>query len=235
MPIIVGGNDSIHYPVFVRDNTGDEISEKNPNYCELTALYWIWKNADSAITGLCHYRRYFTTGLFAELQKKAVDIKHIGHIMKNYDIILPMPIFFGNHTIQEQLIESSVKSEDLFMLRDIIRERHSSYLGAYDRIMSGHLISCYNMMICRKEQWDAYCAWLFDILFALEKKVSLEGRTDYQKRIYGFLSERLLNVWVMKQSLKVKYMHVLEVESNASVKSVLLRRIKSCVWKRKHI
>ena len=55
-PIQVGKKESF---TEIRDNTGDNISEKNPNYCELTAAYWIWKNDKSDITGLTHYRRYF--------------------------------------------------------------------------------------------------------------------------------------------------------------------------------
>ena len=59
MPIHVGceGKESIG---FTGDNTGDNISTKNPHYCELTALYWAWKNLQADYTGLVHYRRYFT-------------------------------------------------------------------------------------------------------------------------------------------------------------------------------
>ena len=45
---------------YLKDNTGDNISYKNPNYCELTAMYWAWKNIDVDYIGICHYRRYFT-------------------------------------------------------------------------------------------------------------------------------------------------------------------------------
>ena len=59
MPIHVGreGKADIGY---TGDHTGDNISSKNANYCELTGLYWAWKNLDADYIGLVHYRRYFT-------------------------------------------------------------------------------------------------------------------------------------------------------------------------------
>jgi hypothetical protein len=44
------------------DDTGDQISERNEFYSELTILYWLWKNFDRTqmkYWGIVHYRRYF--------------------------------------------------------------------------------------------------------------------------------------------------------------------------------
>lgn len=58
LPLHVGkkGKEDLGYP---GDDTGDSISEKNNHYCELTGLYWIWKNVRCDIVGICHYRRFF--------------------------------------------------------------------------------------------------------------------------------------------------------------------------------
>ena len=60
VPIQVGAEGKEKIEGYIQDNTGDNISTKNPYYCELTGLYWAWKNLDADYIGLVHYRRYFT-------------------------------------------------------------------------------------------------------------------------------------------------------------------------------
>ena len=43
----------------LHDDEGDNISNKNKTYCELTAQYWAWKNMEADYYGFFHYRRYF--------------------------------------------------------------------------------------------------------------------------------------------------------------------------------
>ncbi len=225
IPMIVGKNDAVSYPNAVRDNTGNNISEKNPNYCELTALYWIWKNVDVDYCGLCHYRRYFTENSMTDLQRKPVDAGIAEKLLQKYDIILPYPYIVLPFSVQHQLVGTSVKEQDVQVMRDILKEKYPDYLPAYDALMNGHSFSCYNMALTSKKILDEYCAWLFDILFTLESRVNLEGQSAYEQRIYGFLSERLLNVWVRKNNLSVKYLYVTETENPSTVSTVIHRKL----------
>ena len=60
LPIHVGKALNTNDLGIAGDDTGDNISSKNKSYCELTGLYWAWKNLKGVdIIGLCHYRRYF--------------------------------------------------------------------------------------------------------------------------------------------------------------------------------
>ena len=76
----------------VSDNVGENISDKNPNYCELTALYWIWKNSDAKYLGLCHYRRFFVKNENSAFY--LCDTNELNEILKFNDIIAPEPIVF---------------------------------------------------------------------------------------------------------------------------------------------
>ena len=68
MPVQVGFNEPLG---FARDNTGENISEKNKNYCELTALYWGWKNLKADYIGLDHYRRHFSIKRFGNKKERS--------------------------------------------------------------------------------------------------------------------------------------------------------------------
>ena len=211
------------------DDTGNNISKKNKNYCELTGLYWIWKNdKKSDVVGISHYRRYFIKGLFSRSKKRILDYKKISKYLKKYDIILPKKETYKEIAL-EQFCLSSGHIDDLYKTRKIISELYPDYVESFDLIMNQNKMYQYNMLITTKKIYDDYCKWLFDILFELEKRVDLSnGYTEYQKRIYGFISERLLNVWVYQKKLKVKERRVINTDATFhEILKINLRRIKN--------
>ncbi len=203
------------------DDLGDNISAKNPNYCELTGLYWLWKNTQDSFIGISHYRRFFTHSFNAH---QALKVSEIEELLKKYDVILPFSAKYKK-TIAEDYCEISGKREDLEKVGNIIKELWPDYYKDYEKFLLGNKCTLYNMMIIKKEQYDDYCHWLFSILFELEKKIDLDQYNDYQKRIYGFLAERLLNVWVIHNRLKTCEVGVIPTEEK---RSLLIKILTGC-------
>lgn len=232
MPIVVGNN-NVYYSEFVRDNTGDNISEKNANYCELTALYWMWKNTDDYKNiGLCHYRRFFTNFIFT---KKPISIKRVERILKRYDLIVPQTWTRLDRTVSSVYLEIDGRQKDLNNLRNIIKKMYPDYVDIYDDLMNGHEAFYCNMFVMPYKLLNQYCEWLFSILFELEKITDLTGYTVAEARIYGYLSERLFNVWVRKQNLRIKYMPMYEKDKGLCLKKKIKDKIKHILMKQNTI
>lgn len=205
------------------DDTGDNISWKNRNYCELTALYWAWKNLKEVdIIGLCHYRRYFLlkNNIFNIGVQKYVcgkpdivcDEKRIISDLEKYDIILPNKTHVKNTVGEYYAINHS--RQDFDVLEEVIKEFYSEYEDSFHYLMySSNSYSPCNMMICRKELFDDYCEWLFGVLKKVEERVHIQYYTPYQARIFGFMSERLLNVYCIHHHLRVKHYKILSFVS----------------------
>lgn len=233
--IQVGGA-SEDFPGFVRDNSGVNISEKNPNYCELTALYWMWKNTDDPLIGLAHYRRFFGK---RRMRSRVSDIYSDAELAEllgsGFDILLAAPVHY-HVDAKAQLLRSSALPETFEALREEIVKRDieavedrsdgadGGYLAAFDSFFAQNAASLYNMFYCRREIFDAYCTWLFPILFDLELKLDLDAMNGYQKRVYGFLAERLLNIWVMRNGLRVKPLPVISTEYTRKDQLLYARR-----------
>ena len=198
VPLFVGraGKDNLG---FLSDDTGDNISDKNSSYCELTGLYWIWKNSTADVIGLAHYRRYFAKWKFG----KRLERKDIEEILKDYDIILPKKsnVLFGS-VYEDYDHWNHIK--DLDLCEDVIKEQCPEYLENYYNVVNGNTLYGFNMFIAKKEIIDGYCEWVFPILFELEKEINAKDYDDYRKRVYGFLTERLFNVWFTHNNLKVR-------------------------------
>lgn len=212
IPIQVGTNANLG---FLSENQMDNIANKNPHFCELTILYFMWKNIHSPIVGLVHYRRYFfmknaafkrkLSKIFAKL-KWQKPFRHlafaelltrecVANKLAECDCILPEPEQFKMSAREQYQKYHHIK--DLDTVRDIVAEKYPDYLSAFDAMQQRNYLHYGNMFIAKKTLIDAYCAWLFEILFEAEKRIDITQYNPYNQRVFGFLSERLFNVWVI--------------------------------------
>lgn len=242
-----GKNGAKEYEEFIGDDTGDNISDKNKYYSELTGLYWVWKNTKSDIVGSCHYRRYFTNAkepvfyrlkrllyYLAGIWKKRYGLTYtqnidfwkpkilaestINDLLEEYEAILP----------KARKLKYSVKEhytryhniEDLDLIEKILKRDHPEYLESYKTVLKGNKMFANNMFILKWETFERLMEWLFSILFKFEKEINLNNYMDYQERIFGFLSERLITLWIFHNKIKYKelpliYFKKLKPKANA--------------------
>ena len=217
LPIHVGkeGKQDLGY---VGDNTGDNISIKNPNYCELTAIYWAWKNLNAKYIGLVHYRRYFTNKKKIpkeenEKFKIVLTQNETEELLKKTDIILPKKRKYYYIENLYSHYEHTMYIEPLDETRRIIEEKCPEYLGEFDKLHKRTSAHMFNMFIMKKEILNQYCEWLFDILFELEKRVDVSKFDNFHARFYGRISELLLDVWVNKNKIKYEEVKVMDMQN----------------------
>lgn len=164
------------------DDTGENISAKNRQFCELTGLYWIWKHAGEDVIGLSHYRRHFL------LPPDWLDIMEKEQI----DMILPVPAYIAP-SIGENYRERHDASDWDFLLSYLRTHDPEAYALA-EKVFAGNLYFTCNMFIMRKEILDGLCGWLFPILEAVADHGG-EKEDAYGNRYPGFVSERLMTLY----------------------------------------
>jgi len=218
MPIHVGKEKSSIELGIPGDNTGDNISTKNNSYCELTGMYWAWKNLKGLdAIGLCHYRRYFDFhkqcpsylpyGNFKVEYFEKIDFnltdKISKYIEKGY-VIVPSKIILGTTLeVQYCLIHDS---KDLRTLENVIKDHcNDRYADAFYHVIHGNnKLHPFNMFIMPWDVFDRYCQWLFPILKAVELKTDTHSYDPYQQRLFGFMAERLFNVFLYAERIRTK-------------------------------
>lgn len=210
--IRVGNYDNM-LPLEYRDDIGeDNISSKNCNYCELTALYWIWKNDTSSdYIGLCHYRRFFTTNRIVSKSYHFIDDQYIERVLKRRRVILPKKSFFWNGTVNAYLKSGVLK--DIELTEEAIKSLTPEFVPFWNsEVVNSTSNYLYNMFVMSRRDFNEYCEWLFSILSYVEKKIDMTNYTASQKRVFGYLSERLLGVWIAKKRFSVKQLNVINTE-----------------------
>lgn len=211
-PIYVGEQQQIGHH-FITDNTGDNIHEKNGRYGELTALYWIWKNYPMQdFVGLCHYRRYFWVKRFSIFYPTSMSALKFGTMkshfavagekyLENADIVLPSSVKL-KWSVMDQFSKYH-NGNDLKLMRNILNEICPEYIPAWDEVMQGNTINLIVMFLTKKEILHQYCCWLFPLMFRFDE-LDTQDRNGYQQRVNAFLAERLMNVFIMHNKLKLK-------------------------------
>lgn len=207
LPVLVGaqGNyrDGIEYQ---RDDDGINISYKNPNYNELTAIYWAWKNMDKDIEaiGLVHYRRFLSLNRKRKLEN-ILNFNEVNSLLKIVPVILPRKRNYYIETIYSHYIHSH-NEEPLDITRKVLAKDCPEYLPFFDRAMESRSAHMFNMFVMKRRYFDSYCKWLFDVLEKVEGLVDITNYSKQEARVYGYLSEILLDVWIYKNN--VKYLDV---------------------------
>lgn len=194
--------DNIMFPIC--DDTGDNISEKNKKYCELTALYWAWKNDTSEYIGLSHYRRKFVLS----------DGEISSILSGNADIVVTVPVM-NLETVKGQYAKDHSEA-DWNILGQAIDDLSPEYKDAYDAVSNSTFYFAYNMFIAKREVFNDYCEWLFKLLEYCENYVGSKDDV-YQNRYVGFLAERLLTIYIAKHTelkVKVAHKHFIETKVN---------------------
>ena len=217
---------ALHAPLpYIGDNTGENISEKNPHYCELTCLYWAWKNLAAEAVGLCHYRRYFAGRPFGEKWSRLLTAQQAEKLLQKAPVILPKKREYWIETGYSQYAHAH-HEEDLILTRAILEEKWPAYVPAFDGTLGRTRGHRFNMFLMRRDLLDRYCSWLFAVLAELETRLDISSYSSNDRRVYGFVGERLLDVWVETNQIPYCECPVLHMESQHWLKkgTAFLRR-----------
>ena len=213
LPVQVGalGKPDLGY---LRDDAGDNISDKNSYYCELTALYYGWKNLQASALGLVHYRRYFAGKSAFRCHGKTykiLDGATAERYLQTVDILLPTKRKYYIETLYSHY-EHTMYVEPLDVTGQIVQELYPEYFAEFQKLKTRRSAHMFNMLVAKREVIDGYCEWLFGILAELEKRVEVLKYDDFHRRFCGRISELLLDVYVNTKGLKSKEIKVVNTE-----------------------
>ena len=180
------------------DNEGDNISDKNPNRCEMTAHYWVWKNrlenSSDDYVGICHYRRI--------LDLSDEDLKKM--VANDVDVVLPYPmIHYPNSAIQHTWY---VAEKEWELTKRVVAEIYSEYGKCFDEVFNAPEFYNYNMLVAKKDVFADYCAWLYPILDRIEEISEPKG-AGRRDRYTAYLSESLETLYFMANLKNLKIYH----------------------------
>ncbi|MDO5406079.1 MAG: DUF4422 domain-containing protein [Eubacteriales bacterium] len=179
---------------YVKDNTGDNISSLNASFCELTGLYWAWKNLDADYIGLAHYRRHFSMKNKSGFEN-ILKCSELQPYLDKIKVFTPKKRRYYIETLYSHYSHTHYAIH-LDETKKIIQDKYPEYLESYEKVINHTYGYMFNMMIMERRYLDDYCTWLFDILFELKKRIDMPDLSTFQGRFYGRVSEIIFNVWL---------------------------------------
>lgn len=196
LPVLVGASKNYNSDItYQRDDEGKNISQKNPNYNELTAVYWAWQNLkDVDAIGLVHYRRLFFDSKPYDLSN-VISVQKVEQILEKYDIILPKKRNYYIETNYSHYIHAHHR-EPLDKTREIIAKQYPHYLSSFDKLMKRRGAHMFNMFIMKKKAFESYCSFMFSVLNKLEELIDISDYSVQEARVFGYISELLMDVWL---------------------------------------
>lgn len=198
------------------DDDGDSISWKNPRYCELTGLYWMWKNSNANYKGLVHYRRYLgSPNIIRRHSKDRFERFATGEellsILNQSSVVVAKRRRYYIETVYNHY-SHTFDHKHFDECRTILEKRCPECLEAWDELMSSRGAHIYNMFVMRRDMFDSYCEWLFPIIEELDQRIDNTGYSDFESRYLGRVSERLLDPWLKINSPTYKELAVVSPE-----------------------
>ncbi len=203
------------------DDTGENISDLNPYINEVTAIYHMWKNSPATIIGLSHYRRFFTESEDDTFSyEKILSRESAEKFLEDYDIVVTT--YFNGVSLFESLAMFAIEDEErakdyLLIFRKHLLNAHPDYEDAFDKTFQTRYFANKNMFVTRRYVFDDFCEWLFSFLIDATKEIidtfKLEDKEPgFAKRAAGFFAEHMLNVWLLKNRLRIKELKIMEVK-----------------------
>ena len=201
---------------FIGDNTGDNISSLNSYYCELTGLYWAWKNLECDYLGLVHYRRYFTkkSQVFSNtisLDDVVLSKSDVDDLLTKNDVLVPKKRRYYIETLYSHYAHT-FDGKHLDIARDVIKQLSPEYLVSFDKVMKQRSGYMFNMFIMKKELANQYFSWLFPILDVMYDRIDVSQLTVFEARLFGRVSELLFNVWLKYENIEPKELPFMYME-----------------------
>lgn len=210
---------------FIRDDNGDNISQKRNSFCEFTVQYWAWKNATADYYGLCHYRRYLTFSkkrFRANAQEQVMEGMLDNHAIAKYDLLnekrmrniiegcdavvneaadvdhIPTPRG-RQHSVYDHWAAHDgvfIDKRVLPLLVETIHRLSPEYDQAAKEYLAGKWHRGYNCYVMKKSLFFQMCEFQFPVLFDLEKQLDRTGLSEDFERTIGYMGEILYGIFI---------------------------------------